>query len=70
MFEPGPHDTFVARKTVTSPWEEWFAWYPVTIHRKRVWLKKIYRRKHDAYVDNDKFTRHEYGTVFDVLRGI
>ena len=67
MFEgwEGPY-----RKLETNPWEEWFAWRPVKVRGTRIWLKKIYRRKHDAYVDNGRFTRHEYGTIFDVLKGI
>jgi hypothetical protein len=63
----GPHDTFVARKIERSPWRLWFAWRPVKMRGEWVWLRKIYRRNHDAYVDNDKFTRQEYADIFDVL---
>jgi len=25
------------------PWHRWFAWYPVRVNNKRVWLKRIQR---------------------------
>lgn len=65
---PGPHDTFVFRKIVTGTWNKWFAWYPVKIHNKRVWLKIIYRRKINTYVDAEDWARYEYGTIFDILK--
>lgn len=49
------------------PWKKWFAWYPVQVHSKRVWLKTVYRRKINTYVDMDDWARYEYGTIFDVL---
>ena len=58
---------FVARKILVSPWEKWFAWYPVKVHGKRVWLTTVYRRNINTYVDMDDWNRYEYGTVFDVL---
>jgi len=69
MFDPGPHDTFVARKIEVMPWYIWFAWKPVTtISNERVWLKKIYRRKINTYVDFDDWSRYEYGNMFDILK--
>jgi len=65
----GPHDTFVARKIEVSPWKPWFAWRPVKIHGKRVWLEHIYRRCINTYVDMDDWKRYEYGTLFDVIKG-
>jgi hypothetical protein len=65
----GPHDTFVARKVVVGAWRPWFAWRPVTIHGKRVWLERIFRRSINTYVDMDDWTRYEYGTLFDVIKG-
>ena len=50
------------------PWEKWFAWYPVKIAGRRVWLKTIYRRNILSYVDMDDWIRYEYGTLFDVLK--
>ena len=64
----GPHDTFVARKVVMSPWKKWFAWRPVKIRDKRVWMRKIYRRSINTYVDQDNWTRYEYGDIFDVIK--
>lgn len=48
-------------------WKKWFAWYPVKVHGKRVWLTTIYRRKTNTYVDMDDWVRYEYGTIFDIL---
>lgn len=58
---------FIARKIEHMPWKKWFAWYPVQVHSKRVWLKTVYRRKINTYVDMDDWARYEYGTIFDVL---
>lgn len=58
---------FVARRIVYMPWKKWFAWYPVIVHEKRTWLKTVYRRKINTYVDMDDWARYEYGTIFDVL---
>lgn len=68
MFDPGPHDTFVARKVEVSPWEQWFAWRPVKVNGERVWLKYIFRRCINTYVDMDNWRKYEYGTLFDVLK--
>lgn len=51
-----------------SPWKKWFAWRPVKIRDKRVWMKKIYRRSINTYVDQDNWTRYEYGDIFDVIK--
>lgn len=58
----------VPRKVELGPWKPWFAWRPVTVKDKRVWLKKIYRRKINTYVDMEDWSRYEYGTIFDVLK--
>lgn len=58
----------VYRKQEAGPWKEWFAWRPVKLHGKRVWFKKVYRRKINTYVDHDNWARYEYGNVFDVLK--
>jgi predicted chitinase len=57
----------VYRKVITLPWEKWFAWYPVKVHNKRVWLKTVYRRSIHSYADLDDWQRYEYGTIFDVI---
>jgi hypothetical protein len=62
-----PGYTLYARKIEVSAWHKWFAWYPVKIHGKRTWLKTVYRRKINTYVDMDDWARYEYGTVFDIL---
>lgn len=58
---------YIARKIEYSSWCEWFAWHPVKVHGNRVWLKTVYRRKINTYVDMDNWARYEYGTIFDVL---
>lgn len=58
----------VYRKVITLSWEKWFAWYPVKVHNKRVWLKTVYRRSIFSYVDMDDWQRYEYGTIFDVIK--
>jgi len=65
---PPPIDyEYVARKHTIGLWKQWFAWYPVKVHGKRTWLKTIYRRKINTYVDMEDWARYEYGTIFDVL---
>ncbi len=58
----------VARKIEVLPWKPWFAWRPVKIHGKRIWLKTVYRRCINTYVDHDDWERYEYGNLFDVLK--
>jgi len=60
--------TTVARKQEVGPWKPWFAWRPVKVKDKRIWMKKIYRRCINTYVDMDDWTRYEYGTIFDVIK--
>lgn len=57
----------VYRKVIKLPWEQWFAWYPVKVHNKLVWLKTVYRRSIHSYADLDDWQRYEYGTLFDVI---
>jgi hypothetical protein len=64
----GPHDTFVARKIEMLPWQKWFAWRPVTIKGRRVWMKTVYRRCINTYVDFDDWSHYEYGDMFDILK--
>jgi hypothetical protein len=59
----------VYRKVIPLPWEKWFAWRPVKIHGRRVWLRIVYRRTVICYVDADKWNRVEYATLFDVIKG-
>lgn len=51
-----------------GPWEPWFAWKPVkTISKKRVWLKRIYRRHSYWDMGRGSVERVEYGDLFDVI---
>jgi hypothetical protein len=63
------HVGAVYRKVILLPWEKWFAWRPVKIHGRRVWLRTVYRRTVISYVDMDKWSRVEYATLFDVIKG-
>lgn len=63
-----PGDYSIARKIETLPWTKWWAWHPVRVHGRRVWLKPVYRRCINTYVDMDDWTRYEYGTILDVLK--
>ena len=65
MFDPIGN---VARKIEMTPWELWFAWYPVRVDDERVWFKKVYRRCINTYVDMEDWSRYEYGNMFDVLK--
>lgn len=69
MFDAGVQAGPVARKIETSPWSPWFAWRPVKIRGGRVWLRTVYRRCINTYVDHDNWKRYEYGTIFDVIKG-
>jgi hypothetical protein len=59
----------VYRKVIRLPWEQWFAWRPVKIHGRYVWLRTVYRRTVISYVDTDEWSRVDYGTLFDVIKG-
>jgi hypothetical protein len=63
------HPGAVYRKVVRLPWEKWFAWHPVKIHGRRVWLQTVYRRFTIKYIDTAKWQHVEYGTLFDVIKG-
>jgi hypothetical protein len=58
----------VARKIEKGPWEPWFAWYPIKIRGGKVWLRKVYRRCINTYVDHDDWKHYEYGTIFDIIK--
>ena len=59
---------YVARKIEKGAWQKWFAWHPVKIHGRCIWLKTVYRRCINTYVDFDDWSRYEYGTIFDLLK--
>ena len=63
------HVGTVYRKVIPFPWEKWFAWRPVKIHGRPVWLRTVYRRTVICYVDMEKWNRVEYATLFDVIKG-
>lgn len=61
-------DDIIARKIDVSSWEEWFAWRPVKVNGKRVWLKRVYRRDLNTPVEFDNWRKYDYGTIFDVIK--
>ena len=58
----------VYRKVIRLPWEKWFAWRPVKIHGRHVWLRTVYRRTVICYVDIDDWRQVEYATLFDIIK--
>lgn len=51
-----------------SPWKDWYAWYPVKIKGKWVWLKTVYRKYNWAKSTSFPFgDEYDYGDIFDVL---
>ena len=69
MFEGFVNGQYVARKIIKGAWRPWFAWHPVKIQGRRVWMTTVYRRTIDTYVDTNFWQRYEYGTLFDVIKG-
>ena len=68
MYDAGVTALVKAMNT-QHPWEDWWAWYPVTtISGHRVWGKKISRRVKMKYGDQRLNLEYEYGTVFDILQ--
>lgn len=67
MWDDDDAGAWVPREN-TPPWTEWFAWRPVCVKGKWTWLKKVYRRSTNTYVNHDDWQQYEYGTVFDVLK--
>jgi hypothetical protein len=59
----------VYRKVIKLPWVKWFAWRPVKIHGRYVWFRTVYRRTVVCYVDIDDWSRVEYATLFDIIKG-
>lgn len=53
---------------IYTQWSRWFAWHPVKIDNKRVWLSTVYRKILNTYTDYDDWGRYKYGTIFDVLK--
>lgn len=52
-----------------NPWKKWFAWRPVKVKGKHVWMKTVYRKEiPKTYATYDDWTRYEYGDMFDVLK--
>jgi hypothetical protein len=49
-------------------WEPWFAWHPVTVHGKRKWMTKVWRKVTMVREDMNIYATYEYGNVFDVIK--
>ena len=61
-------DKNLQEQAMKPKWREWFAWRPVKVHGEWVWMKTVYRRCLNTYVDYDDWKRYEYGNIFDVLK--
>jgi hypothetical protein len=48
-------------------WEKWFAWKPVRVHGKLVWLRTVYRTFGYDYLHGLRYIPR-YGTILDVLK--
>lgn len=69
-FGPAPeYDPLDPCWSVTSAWAKWFAWYPVRVHGKLVWLRTVYFRASKTRLLDGYGVKVgiEYGTIFDVL---
>lgn len=74
-FNPSPGKKYMEYTIITNgadcyPWYEVFAWYPVrTINGKRVWWKKIFKRKIWVIWGTGFHMEPEvqYATAFDLL---
>jgi hypothetical protein len=63
----GPRN--IARRITKGNWKPYFAWRPVEVNGKRVWFKKVFRRKIEVCYDiNEEFYHYEYGNIFDVIK--
>lgn len=61
-------DGGVYRKRIYGDWEPWFAWHPVKIHDRRVWMRTVYRRSVQSFVDTEEWQSYQYGTIFDIVK--
>jgi hypothetical protein len=56
----------------STKWYKWFAWYPVKVHDKKVWMKTVYRHRSKIRIGppgrvGSIYTAWVYGNIFDVL---
>ena len=57
------------RKVETGPWEKFFAYRPVRVHNKWVWLKTVSRKRITRYGgDTGQYSVWEYGNLFDIVK--
>ena len=57
--------------TFSVNWKKWFAWYPIRLKGKVIWLKPVYRYRHYIRIGapGEPFRAvWHYGDIFDVLR--
>ena len=52
---------------VYSDWMKWFAWYPVEVRGKYVWLKTVYYRHSRILLGGPETIDYEYTDIFGVL---
>lgn len=52
----------VSEKSLNKDWYKWYAWYPIIVKNKLVWLEWVYR-KTTFYYDGPL---HEYLFLWDI----
>ncbi len=48
-------------------WRKWFAWHPVIINKRIVWLKPIYRKFHLGFRIEESYFKYT-DSIFDVIK--
>ena len=64
---PLPPSLYSASSSYSS-WKKWFAWHPVTVNGRRVWLKTVYRQSRLKAEMDGMGIGWVYGDIFDVLK--
>ena len=69
MFDGSVTSGNIWRKIEVGPWEKFFAYRPVRVHGKLVWLRTVYRRATWHYGgDNGRYCTWKYGNIFDIVK--
>ena len=55
------------RRNSDARLQRWWAWYPVTIKDRRVWLRTVYRKKQWTRAFSGEWHWHYTDNIFDVL---
>jgi len=60
------------RRNGDSEWQRWWAWHPVTIKDRKVWLRTVYRKKQwrRAMDPEDAWYWYYTDNLFDIISQI